>query len=69
MNFRKEKFPLQRKYKIQPRRDGTFQVLSSINDNAYKITLPGEYDVSATFNVVDFSLFDMGDKDFNSRSN
>lgn len=35
----------------------TFQVLSRINDNAFKIELPGEYGVSATFNMADFSLF------------
>jgi hypothetical protein len=37
-----------------------------MNDNAYKIDLPGEYGVSATFNVADFTLFDT---DFDSRSN
>ena len=33
----------------------------SINDNAYKLDLPSEYNVSATFNVIDFSHFDVGD--------
>ena len=37
-----------------------------INVNAYKIDLPGEYNVSATFNVSDLSLFDVGS---DSRSN
>ena len=40
-----------------PRRDRLFQVLECINDNAYKIDLLGEYDVSATFNVTDLSPF------------
>ncbi|RDY04947.1 hypothetical protein CR513_11265, partial [Mucuna pruriens] len=35
----KERFPTQRKYKLQPRGDGTFQVLERINDNAYKLDL------------------------------
>nr|GEY14305.1 RNA-directed DNA polymerase [Tanacetum cinerariifolium] len=35
---------------LQPRRDGPFKVLKRINDNAYKIELPGHYNVSATFN-------------------
>jgi hypothetical protein len=50
------------------RGDGPFQVLARINDNAYKIELPGEYGVSATFNVADLTPFDVGD-DLNSRSN
>jgi hypothetical protein len=32
-----------------------------INDNAYKLDLLGEYGVSASFNVVDLSSFDVGD--------
>jgi hypothetical protein len=64
--IRKERFPNQRKSKLQPRGDGPFQVLERINDNVYKIDLPGEYGVSVTFNVVDLTLFDT---DFDSRSN
>ena len=37
---------------------GPFQILEKINDNAYKVDLPGEYKVSATFNVSDLSPFD-----------
>jgi hypothetical protein len=66
VHMRKERFPNQRKSKLQPRGDGPFQVLERINDNAYKIDLPGEYGVSATFNVADLTLFDT---DFDSRSN
>jgi len=66
VHMRKERFPNQRKSKLQPRGDGPFQVLERINDNAYKIDLPGEYGVSTTFNVVDLTMFD---KDFDSRSN
>ena len=36
-------------------------MLERINDNAYKLDLPGEYNVSATFNVNDLSPFDVGD--------
>jgi len=45
VHMRKERFPNQRKSKLQPCGDGltlTFQVLERINDNAYKIDLPGE---------------------------
>ena len=43
------------------RGDRPFQVLKRINDNAYKLDFPGEYNVSATFNVIDLSLCDVGD--------
>jgi hypothetical protein len=43
------------------RRDGPFQILENINDNAYKIDLSGEYGVSATFNIFYLYLFDVGD--------
>jgi hypothetical protein len=64
VHMRKERFPNQRKSKLQPRGDGPFQVLERINNNAYKIDLLGEYGVSATFNVADLTLFDT---DFDSR--
>ena len=60
VHMRKERFPDKRKSKLHPRGDGPFQVLERINDNAYKIDLPGEYNVSATFNVSDLSLFNVG---------
>ena len=64
--MRKERFPAHRKSKLQPQGDGPFQILERINDNAYKVDLPGKYGVSATFNVSDLTLFDVGD---DSRSN
>ena len=36
-------------------------MLEKINDNAYKLDLPGEYNVNASFNVADLSSFDVGD--------
>ncbi|PKI52813.1 hypothetical protein CRG98_026813 [Punica granatum] len=66
VHFRKERFPSQRKSKLNPREDGPFQVLEKINDNAYKLDLLGEYQVSSTFNVSNLSLFDVG---ANSRTN
>ena len=61
LHMRKEQFPEQRRSKLLPRGDGPFQVLARINDNAYKLDLPGEYSVSASFNVSDLSPFNAGD--------
>ncbi|GJS50621.1 reverse transcriptase domain-containing protein [Tanacetum coccineum] len=44
-------------WKVQDRADGPFRVLKRINDNAYKIDLPGSYGVSATFNVADLTPY------------
>nr|XP_027093640.1 uncharacterized protein LOC113714042 [Coffea arabica] len=62
LHLRKERFPKQRHSKLSPRGDGPFQVLERINDNAYRLDLPGEYNVSATFNVADLSPFLAGDE-------
>ena len=43
VHMRKERFPTRRQSKLQPRGDGPFQVLERVNDNAYKLDLPGEY--------------------------
>ena len=50
-------FPERRKSKLLPQGDGPFEVLERINDDAYKLDLLGEYNVSATFNVSDLSPF------------
>jgi hypothetical protein len=60
VHMRKERFPARRRSKLHPRGDEPFQILEKINDNAYKVDLPGEYKVSATFNVSDLSPFDVG---------
>ena len=59
--MRKERFTAHRWSKLHPRGDGPFQVFERINDNAYKLDLLGEYNISATFNVSDLSPFDVGD--------
>ena len=64
--MRKERFLARKRSKLHHRGDGPFQVLKRINDNAYKLDLLGEYNISATFNVSDLSPFDVGD---DSRTN
>jgi hypothetical protein len=61
LHFRKDHFPEKRCSKLLARGDGPFQVVERINDNAYKLDLPSEYGVSASFNVADLSPFDVGD--------
>ncbi|XP_017620999.1 uncharacterized protein LOC108465190 [Gossypium arboreum] len=46
LHMPKERFPEQRKSKLLPRGNGPFQVLERINDNIYKLNLPGEYGVT-----------------------
>ena len=58
----KERFPKQRQSKLSLRGDGPFQVIEHINDNAYCLNLPGEYNVSATFNIADLNPFLAGDE-------
>ncbi|GJW47114.1 RNA-directed DNA polymerase [Tanacetum coccineum] len=62
IHLRKERFLVGRFGKLKPQGEGPFRVLKKINDNAYKIELPGHYNVSATFNVTDLSPY-KGDSD------
>jgi len=62
----KERFPKRTRSKLMLRTGGSFQILERINNNTYKVDLLSEYDVSATFNVSNLSLFDVGE---DSRSN
>jgi len=43
------------------RADGPFEVLERVNVDAYKIDLPRDYQVSATFNVSDLSSYEGDD--------
>jgi len=57
IHLRKERFPSKRRSKLMPRSDGPFENLEKIGPNVYKVDLPGEYGVSATFNVADLSPY------------
>nr|GEV30431.1 hypothetical protein [Tanacetum cinerariifolium] len=57
IHLRKERFLAWRFGKLKPRGGGPFRVLKKINDNVYKIELPGHYNVFFTFNVADLSPY------------
>ncbi|KAA0042451.1 reverse transcriptase [Cucumis melo var. makuwa] len=50
VHLRKERFPDQRKSKLQQRGDDPFQVLERINNNAYKLDLRGNEDLDLRTN-------------------
>ena len=60
LHLRKDRFPNQRKSKLMPRGDGTFQVLKRINDNAYELDMPDTFLSSHTFNISDLTPFSVG---------
>nr|GEW29672.1 zinc finger, CCHC-type [Tanacetum cinerariifolium] len=62
IHLRKECFPRGCLGKLKPRGDCPFYVLLKINDNTYKIELPGHYNVSTIFNAADLSPY-KGDSD------
>jgi len=69
IHLRKKWFPSKRKNKLIPRADGPFKILQRVNDNVYKINLPRDYGVSATFNVADLGLYLEDDHLVNLRAN
>jgi len=57
IHMRKERFLSKRKSKLMPRLDRPFEIREKIGPNAYKVDLPSDYGVSATFNVADLSPY------------
>ena len=64
--FGKRKEPNAKQFQDTSQRGWTISSPAKINDNAYKLDLLGEYNISATFNISDLSHFDVGD---DSRTN
>jgi hypothetical protein len=52
-----------------PRADGPFRIIEKVNDNAYKVDFPSDYNVSATFNVKDLTPYLDDDDDSDLRTN
>jgi hypothetical protein len=69
IHISKGRFPSKRKSKLMPRADGPFRIIEKVNDNAYKVDLPGNYNVSATFNVKDLTPYLDDDDDSDLRTN
>jgi len=67
--LRKECFPSKCESKHIPRVKGPFEVLERINNNAYELNCPGDYGVSATFNIADLSPYREDDTLENLRVN
>jgi len=51
------------------RADGPFKLLEKVKNNAYKIDLSGEYDISCTINVADLKPYYEDDPGENLRAN
>nr|GEX99671.1 RNA-directed DNA polymerase [Tanacetum cinerariifolium] len=62
IHLRKERFLAGAFWEAETARIWSFSCSLKINDSAYKIELPGHYNVSATFNVADLSPY-KGDSD------
>ncbi|KAL9346338.1 hypothetical protein Peur_061191 [Populus x canadensis] len=69
IHISKGRFPSKRKSKLMPRADSPFQIIGKVDDNAYKVDLPGNYNVSATFNVKDLTPYLDDDDDSDLRTN
>ena len=57
IHLSKDRFPNKKSHKLSLRADGPFKILEKINNNAYKLELPGNYGVYATFNISDLSPY------------
>jgi hypothetical protein len=69
IHLSKGRFLSKHKSKLMPRADGPFQIIEKVNDNVYKVDLPGDYNVSATFNVKDLTPYLDDDDDSDLRTN
>jgi hypothetical protein len=47
---------------------GPFKILAKINDNAYKLELPPEFEVSPTFNISDLRPYFREEDEMPSRT-
>ncbi|GKC63122.1 serpin-ZX, partial [Tanacetum coccineum] len=57
VHFQKDRFPAKRRSKLSHRGEGPFKILTKVNDNAYKVDLPGTPAAAAMFNVTDLQPY------------
>ena len=53
----KERFPSRWKNKLIVRGDDPYKIVHNMGDNAYKVELPGDVSISATFNIGDLTPY------------
>ena len=56
IHLHKDRFPSGKFGKL-PRVDAPFKIIEKIRDNAYKLDLPDDYDISPMFNVKDLRSY------------
>jgi ribosomal protein L21E len=52
IHISKVRFPSKRKSKLMPRADGPFRIIEKVNDNSYKVDLPGDFLVITTYQLL-----------------
>ena len=57
VHLRKDRFPPGKFGKLKPRVHGPFKIIEKIGENAYKLQLPDEYEISPMFNVKDLRAY------------
>ena len=60
LHLKKDRFPKERKSKLNPRGDDPFQVLERVDTNAYRLNLSKDYEVNNNFNIHNLVPFTGG---------